>query len=193
MARSKKIYDKQKIFEISSRIVNEEGVAALSVRHLAGELKVSSMTLYNYVENINEIKKEIVLDGMNRLYHRVYQALDANQEIVRQKSAAELCMLILREIYLFAEDYQGSFELMFGKDSLEFRQDAEMRPLYGLFWKLLKKTCPCEEMEDDYQKGCVLVECVMCSLILEHLQNKQSYPQEAYEEYLGFLVRKLFG
>jgi AcrR family transcriptional regulator len=77
MARNKVIYDKQQIIDISFQVINNESEAALSARRLARELNMSAMTLYNYVENIDAIKKEVILHGFNILYKKLFESLNS--------------------------------------------------------------------------------------------------------------------
>ena len=57
MARKKAIFDKQEIVDASFHVIKSEGNEAFSARRLATELNISSMTVYNYYKNIDEIKK----------------------------------------------------------------------------------------------------------------------------------------
>ncbi|WP_106324532.1 TetR/AcrR family transcriptional regulator [Actinoplanes italicus] len=53
---------KDAILQAALRIVDADGVAALSMRKLAGELGVNPMSIYHHVEN-----KAALLDGITRL------------------------------------------------------------------------------------------------------------------------------
>ena len=50
MAREKVLCGKEEIIRVAVSIVDKEGMEAVSVRRIAKELGVSSMTIYNYVE-----------------------------------------------------------------------------------------------------------------------------------------------
>lgn len=50
MAREKVLCGKEEIIRVAVGIVDKEGMEAVSVRRIAKELGVSSMTIYNYVE-----------------------------------------------------------------------------------------------------------------------------------------------
>lgn len=75
MGRNKVLYDKQQIIDIAVMIVEEEGIEVLSARRIASELGVSSMTMYNYVSNIDEVKRELMIRGYNELFHNIIQKL----------------------------------------------------------------------------------------------------------------------
>ena len=53
MAREKVLCGKEEIIRVAVGIVDKEGMEAVSVRRIAKELGVSSMTIYNYVENLS--------------------------------------------------------------------------------------------------------------------------------------------
>ena len=57
MPREKVLCGKEEIIRVAVRVVDAEGLGALSARRIAKELGVSPMTLYNYVENLEEIEK----------------------------------------------------------------------------------------------------------------------------------------
>jgi AcrR family transcriptional regulator len=77
MAREKVLCGKEEIVRVAVGIVDREGMEALSVRRIAKELGVSSMTIYNYVENLQDIKKEVLINGFDRLYERIYLELNS--------------------------------------------------------------------------------------------------------------------
>lgn len=56
MAREKVLCGKEEIIRVAVSIVDKEGMEAVSVRRIAKELGVSSMTIYNYVENLCDVK-----------------------------------------------------------------------------------------------------------------------------------------
>ena len=59
MSREKILCGKEDIFRVAIGMVDREGIEALSVRSIAKELGVSPMTIYNYVENLKDIKKRV--------------------------------------------------------------------------------------------------------------------------------------
>ena len=101
MSRTKVIYDKKQIIDIAFRIINEERVDALSARRLAKELNVSIMTMYNYVENIDAVKREVVLQGFNILYGSTYRTLNGLKKSCPTLDVAEYCRVMAKEMYFF--------------------------------------------------------------------------------------------
>ena len=68
MAREKVLCGKEEIIRVAVGIVDKEGMEAVSVRRIAKELGVSSMTIYNYVENLSDVKKRVLISGCARIY-----------------------------------------------------------------------------------------------------------------------------
>lgn len=71
MAREKVLCGKEEIIRAAVRIVDSEGMEALSARRISKELGVSAMTIYNYVENLAEVKNmcfRTVLTGFTTVY-----------------------------------------------------------------------------------------------------------------------------
>ena len=72
MSRERSLCGKEEIIKVAIDIVDKEGMEALSARRIAKELGVSSMTIYNYVKNLNDVKKRVLIAGFDRLYNSVY-------------------------------------------------------------------------------------------------------------------------
>ena len=91
MAREKVLCGKEEIIRAAVRIVDSEGMEALSARRISKELGVSAMTIYNYVENLAEVKKYVLSDGFDRLYDSIYHALN---ELRGQVDKVKFCKTI---------------------------------------------------------------------------------------------------
>ena len=61
MSRERSLCGKEEIIKVAIDIVDREGMEALSARRIAKELGVSSMTIYNYVKNLNDVKKRVLI------------------------------------------------------------------------------------------------------------------------------------
>ena len=81
MAREKVLFGKEEIIRAAVRIMDSEGLEALSARRISSELGVSAMTIYNYVENLKEVKKYVLSDGFDRLYDCIYKSLKENWKV----------------------------------------------------------------------------------------------------------------
>jgi AcrR family transcriptional regulator len=78
MARAKVFLDPEVIIDQAYDLIKENGVEGLSVRKLATKLGVSSMTLYNYVENIEEIREKVVFKAFKRVISIMNQSAREN-------------------------------------------------------------------------------------------------------------------
>lgn len=59
--------DKPTVVAAAAALVNREGVAALSLKRLAGELGVQTPSLYNHVAGLPGLERELALLGVQRL------------------------------------------------------------------------------------------------------------------------------
>lgn len=136
MARAK-ISGKKEIIAAGFDLVVKEGVDALSTRRLAAVLEISNMTLYNYVENIDEIKKEIIAEGFRQLYARSYRSLaNRNDSALDIQSASKI---MAADLFEFGCENKNIYQLMFANSVKNFREDMELKPFYNYFLQLLPK------------------------------------------------------
>ena len=75
MARKRILKDKTQIIEAAQRLIETEGIEAISMIRLSKELGVSSMTLYNYVRNADEVLREILILTLSTFFERLYMYL----------------------------------------------------------------------------------------------------------------------
>lgn len=137
MAREKVLCGKEEIIRAAVRIVDSEGMEALSARRISKELGVSAMTIYNYVENLAEVKKYVLSDGFDRLYDSIYHALN---ELRGQVDKVKFCKTIAMQVFQFASENRNIFIFMFFEGRSQFREDAEIRPFYNFIAKLSKRS-----------------------------------------------------
>jgi AcrR family transcriptional regulator len=191
MARNKVICDKRQIIDLAFRVINNEGEAALSARRLAKELNMSAMTLYNYVENIDAIKKEVVLQGFNILYKKFYARLNSYKQENGGIAAAMFCKIIAQALFEFGNEYSGVYKLIFLANKSKFIKDAEIRPFYGFFMRIYTKTVLDRVKREDLKKAFQMFEFIIHGLILENLEGISRCPMEKYCEYIDFYINRL--
>ena len=109
MAREKVLCGKEEIIRVAVGIVDKEGMEAVSVRRIAKELGVSSMTIYNYVENLSDVKKRVLISGFDRMYGCIYEALNALPAV---QGRLELCRAIALEVFRFARNNELLFAVV---------------------------------------------------------------------------------
>lgn len=191
MARAKIISSKEAIIEVSFNIINEEGVNALSIRKLASRMNVSSMTLYNYVENIDDIKKEVVLEGFRKLYQAAYKSLLSIKRHDGSIHVHEGCTELAKVLYEFGCKYQGLFQLMFCSNDEVLRKDAEIAPFYGYFFNLLRRK---DKKKGSYEHNRALhmLQHIAKSIILERNQGIHIVTAQEYDSFIEAFVTKMF-
>ena len=136
MSRERSLYGKEEIITVAIGIVENEGETALSARRIAKELGVSSMTIYNYVKNLNDIKKRVVISGFDRLYNSVYQSLIGLQPPVGRRT---MCRTMALEVFRFAQKNRSVFSFMFFDGRNLFHEDAEVRPFYAFLTRFVSR------------------------------------------------------
>ena len=109
MPREKVLCGKEKIIRVAVRVVDTEGIGALSARRIAKELGISPMTLYNYVENLQEIEKHVLTSGFDRLYDSIYHALNSLEPPVDKFL---FCKTLAKQVFSFAMENRNIFSFM---------------------------------------------------------------------------------
>ena len=190
MARNKVIYDINQITDKAFQIVNEEGEDSFSIRRLSKELNVSSMTLYNYVENLENIKKEVVIKGFNIFYREVFTAMNGFR-ISNEEGVASACEIIAGILYQFAVDYPGIFLLIYGRSMGGFKKDIEIRPFYKLFNQLFRRLKISEKERDAYRIVFKLLEYVIQGILCGCLQENKMISKEEYLSYIHLYLQRM--
>lgn len=163
MPREKVLCGKEEIIRVAVEIVDKEGINALSARRIAKELGVSSMTIYNYVENLKEVKKHVLSNGFDRLYNCIFHALN-NLEAPVDK--VTFCKTIASQVFKYAKENSNVFTFMFSDGRRQFCDDAEVRPFYNFITKLTKRA---KVTQKDWAAN------EMCYSLLEMLVFSASY------------------
>ena len=135
MARSRVLDSKNQIIDVAFSIVDKDGADDLSTRRIAKELKVSTMTLYNYVQNVEEIKKEVLIKGVNILFASIYEKMrncDFNDANGGGRMAA-YCRAYAYALFEFAGKHKSITRYMIGEGKTHYVNEAELRPFYHSF------------------------------------------------------------
>ncbi len=190
MPRSKIISDKELITKVSADIIAQEGVSALSIRKIAARMNVSTMTLYNYIENVDDIKKEVVLEGFRELYKKSYQELLKVKENDGKMSISDGCRVLAEVLYDFGAANPSLFELMFCNSEGKFHKDAEITPFHRYFDLL--RTRSGGGRSKDYRRTLRMLDFVAVFLLLEHVRGLHVYTKQEYRVYIDEYVTKMF-
>ena len=187
MSREKVLCGKEEIFRVAIGIVDSDGMEALSVRNIAKELGVSPMTIYNYVENLNDIKKRVLINGFDRMYSTVYAKLSDLQAAVDKML---FCKTIAMSVYRFASENRGVFIFMFSDGERLFSEDAEIRPFYNNIQKLMKRAKATKKDWTINEKGYRLFEILIFSVSYQFAAGTKSLSEEEYGELIDYYLTR---
>jgi len=193
MARSKAIYDKSVIIDKAFEIVQGQGVESLTARNVAKALGVSPMTLYNYVKNIREIEKEIIIKGFNILYRNVFEDLVANKEKMKKSGIETICLLMAENMIDFAEKYEGIYLMMNYLAPAEIRKDPEVQPFYNFFKKLTYRIKMDGEEKKRLKESFYLFELIIKGLIDDRISSGGKIERDELFAHIEAAIEKLFG
>ena len=187
MAREKVLCGKEEIIRAAVRIMDSEGLEALSARRISSELGVSAMTIYNYVENLKEVKKYVLSDGFDRLYDCIYKSL---KELEGQVDKFTFCKTIAMQVFKFANENKNIFAFMFFDGRSQFQEEAEIRPFYNFIAKLTKRS---KATQKDWVVNAKAYELLETYVIYESYQVSMGMAELTREQYasmIDFLLDK---
>ena len=108
------------LIQAAEAILNEEGLAALSVRRVAREVGVVPSAVYNHFESLEDLLAAVAADGyqyMERLVDRLERGSgDPSQRLRR----------LAREYLQFAAANPNLYRLMFSSDVVAYRLHPEL-------------------------------------------------------------------
>lgn len=185
MAREKVLCGKEEIIRVAVGIVDKEGMEAVSVRRIAKELGVSSMTIYNYVENLSDVKKRVLISGFDRMYGCIYEALNALPAV---QGRLELCRATALEVFRFARNNPEMFKYMFTDGRQAFHADAEVRPFYAFFSKFMKRGKSSKGDWRSGEKSCKLFETLVFYLSYQSCTGVSVCSEEEFLGYMDFYL-----
>lgn len=121
---------RERLCEAAARLYVEEGPGAVTMRRLAGELGVGTMTPYRYFDNKEEIITAVRTRGLHRFSEALENALDSPGD-GRTRSRA------VRDAYIaFARQNTATYRLMF--EYPETRQDdPAYRQAHERMWRTI--------------------------------------------------------
>lgn len=169
-------------------IIAEEGVGALSIRKIASRINVSSMTLYNYIENVEDIKKDMILEGFRILYKQGYEKLRQIKERDGIITLAKGCRALAEILYDFGAEHPSLFELIFCNSGGILRKDAEIAPFYGFFNLLHKR----DNENNDYSRALRMLDFVAVYIILERVRGADNYTKQEYMAHIDEFISNMF-
>ncbi|WP_198670167.1 TetR/AcrR family transcriptional regulator [Dyella sp. C9] len=119
---------RERLCETAARLYVDEGPGAVTMRRLATEMGVGTMTPYRYFDNKEAIITAVRTRGLNRLCHAMEHALDSPGD-GRTRSRA------VRDAYIaFARANTAAYRLMFEYPEAN-RDDPAYREAHQRMWR----------------------------------------------------------
>ena len=106
------LLSKENIVKGAVKLVNDDGWNSLNARSLAKQLGISTKPLYRIYNNMDEIKKDVLIE-INRQYDEFI-----NSKIDSKKALLTLCIAYVE----FANDYKNLFCSLFLSDNLKWKK-----------------------------------------------------------------------
>ncbi len=187
MSRERSLCGKEEIIRVAVDIVDQEGIGAVSARRIAKELNVSSMTIYNYVKNLNDIKKRVLIVGFDRMYGCIYRALSTLPAPVGKR---DFCRTMALEIFRFAQDNRSLFGFMFYEGRRLFHEDAEVRPFYTFLGKFIRRA---RGAQSGWQRGdpaYTLFESIIISMSYHNATHITEIGEKEFCSYVDFFLER---
>lgn len=103
---------KENIVKGAVKLINDDGWLNLNARSLAKHLGISTKPLYRIYNNMDEIKKDVLIE-INRQYDEFI-----NSKIDGKKALLTLCIAYVE----FANDYKNLFCSLFLSDNLKWKK-----------------------------------------------------------------------
>ena len=176
--------------ESARRLIDSEGIGAVSMIRLSKELGTSSMTLYNYVRNADEVLREILIQTISGFYDRVLTILG---EMDRAEYGGMEAYAIAYAAALFdlAEEQREICRFLVGDGYLKYYNDAELRRFYHPLGPFLLGRIGAEELRA-WEEAFRLYRCVVFFQIQEQTVGSARVTREEYLHTVRSFVKKMF-
>lgn len=189
MPRNKILDNKNAIINTAFQIMDREGPEALSARRISKEIGVSAMTLYNYVRNIDDIRREILIRGFNLLYEKLYCLVKSMEEQDISWLAA-LARAYAMTLYDFSREHRYLCAYLLGEGRIRFSGDAELRPFYHVFGGFLPSGASGREKE--LRLTWRMFEGMLTAMIYENSSGIRPLPREELMAAVDLFLEKVF-
>lgn len=190
MPRIKILKDKNQIIDAAVRIIEAEGLSAVSMRRLSKEMGVSSMTLYNYVRNMDDVMREILIRSFNKLYENMLGLMGELRREGKTGIRAYALALALA-MYDFASDNQDVCAYLICDGKTAFHDDAELRPFYDPFGSFLLGA-EASENGRVLKAACRWYESALMTIIWEYTIGVTELSREELEGLVDIFISRMF-
>jgi AcrR family transcriptional regulator len=172
---------------VAFNIVRDEGGDKLSIRRVAKELTISPMTIYNYVDDIKLLKKEVILRIFSLMYDRLHAKLNGASE--RTRTLTELCHILALGVFEFACDNPHLFFFVYEKEK-QFRHHEETRPFYHFVEYFYRESNQRGPQSETLRRALILFNNVILALIFEHIWEINVLSEDEFAAYVDFFIER---
>lgn len=191
MGRDRKIEDIGLIIDAGLAIVENSGVEMLSTRKVTAQLKISPMTLYNYVENRDALLKLLIQRGFEKLW----EGLKEKQDYCFATDNPLRVYLVLADHMLqFGLQHPNLYRFIFSPDITPLLQDEtiaqQYRSISSTLLARIKDPQREKEVLDDIYMFQVLINALIRSLLEKRVgMTMERYPILVKRAYDSLLLR----
>ncbi len=168
MGRDRAIPDPAAIVEHAFALIDEFGYEHFSTRKLASRIGVSHMTLYNYLDR-DEILKRVIEYGFARFNERFLPL--AEEQLSGCGAPACVLRIIADQLVEFAGNHRHMYRFMFQSTPGELTQDPRIARLYLSGVDLVKQALP-EELEPQLRQDAYLFFVLVNGIIMAWLAGR---------------------
>ena len=190
MPRKKILSNKSQIVDVALALIDSEGLEAVSMRRLSKEMNVSSKTLYNYVLNVDEVLREILIRSFTGLYEQVYYRME---KLVSEGVDASIAYAkaYAMTLFAFAQSNKDICAYMLGSGYEAYHGDAELRHLYDPFGDILLVLAGDNNLPR-LKSICQLYEGAIISQIRNHISGVKVCTEDEFENTVDLLIELMF-
>lgn len=124
--------DKDLVVRQAAHMANEIGIENLSLKTLAEQLGVKSPSLYNHVDGLDDLKRQIMLYGWKEMEDKIIQA-------VIGFTGYDAIRAICYAFHEYARENQGVFSAMLWYNKFENKETSEVTSkMFSVFFKVTK-------------------------------------------------------
>ena len=190
MARKKLISDKSQIIDLAQRLIESEGIEAITMIRLSKEMGVSSMTLYNYVQNAEDVLREVLIRTFSTLYERIYSIMNGltHSGLSGIEAYAKSYAIALFDL---ATEHRDICIYLIGDGYTSYYNNAELRHFYNPFASFLLAGSSAKS-QNELKDAFHLFECVTFSLIREYAVGSRSITRDEFIRLIDVFIMKVF-
>lgn len=124
--------DKELVIREAANLANQTGIENLSLKTLAAHLNVKPPSLYNYVDGLDDLKRQIMLYGWKEMEDRMIRA-------VIGFTGYDAIRVMCHTFHEYAAENRGVFSAMLWYNQFEDEQTKEVTSqMFSMVFKITK-------------------------------------------------------